>query len=101
MTFDDKLKRAIDSLTTHLHDEISRKTQQISDELALSAQAERQDAEAEAAKLAAAEAAKRAAEESVKQAEAEAAKQQEHLDEAVAEAAHARKELDEALAESE
>src|SRR5262245_41937127 len=77
MTFDDKLKQAIDSLTVHLHDEISRKTQQISDDLAASAQAEREDA-ADAA-----------------------VNQQEHLDEAVAEAARARRELDEALVESE
>ena len=75
MTVDDQLKRAIDSLTANLHDEISRRAQQIRDELAAAVEADR----AETA--------------------AQAAKRQEHLDEAVAEAARTRQQLDDALAE--
>jgi hypothetical protein len=77
MSFDEQLKRAIDSLTANLHDEISRRAQQIRDELAAAVEADRAEASSHAAK------------------------QQEHLDEAVSEAARTRQQLDEALAEAQ
>ena len=51
MTFDEQLKRAFETLTAHLHDEMSRQTQTVIDELAASAQAERDQAVAEAREL--------------------------------------------------
>lgn len=77
MSFDEQLKRAIDSLTANFHDEISRRAQQIRDELAAAVEADRAEATSHAAK------------------------QQEHLDEAVSEAARTRQQLDEALAEAQ
>jgi hypothetical protein len=41
MTFDEQLRRAFETLTAHLHDELSRQAQNAIDELAASAQAER------------------------------------------------------------
>jgi hypothetical protein len=48
MTFDEQLRRAFETLTAHLHDEISHQTQQAIDQLAASAQAERDQAIADA-----------------------------------------------------
>ena len=44
MTFDDQLRRALDTLTAKLHDEASRHAQIVIDELATAAQAERDQA---------------------------------------------------------
>jgi predicted nuclease with TOPRIM domain len=77
MTFDDQLKRAFESLSATLHDELSRRAQHISDELAASVEADRADAAAQAVK------------------------QQEQLNEAAAEAARMRQQLDEALGETQ
>jgi len=51
MTFDEQLRRAFETLSAHLHDEISRQAQTAIDELAASAQAERDQAIAEAREL--------------------------------------------------
>jgi hypothetical protein len=48
MTFDDQLRRAFETLTGRLHDEISRQVQTLVDELAASAQAQRDQAVADA-----------------------------------------------------
>jgi hypothetical protein len=48
MTFDDQLRRAFETLTDRLHDEISRHVQSVVDELTASAQAERNQAVADA-----------------------------------------------------
>jgi len=50
MTFDEQLRRAFETLTAHLHDEISRQAQHVIDELAASAQADRDQAVADAAR---------------------------------------------------
>jgi hypothetical protein len=47
MTFDDHLRRALDTLTAQLHDEVSRHARAVIDELASAAQAERDQAVAE------------------------------------------------------
>jgi hypothetical protein len=51
MTFDEQLRRAFETLTAHLHDEIARQAQTAIDELTASAQAERDQAIAEAREL--------------------------------------------------
>jgi hypothetical protein len=48
MTFDDQMRRAFETLTTRLHDEIARQVQTVVDELAASAQAQRDEAVADA-----------------------------------------------------
>jgi hypothetical protein len=77
MSFDEQLKRAIDSLTVNLHDELSRRAQLIRDELAAAVEADRVHASAQAAQ------------------------QQKHLADAVSEAVRTRQQLDEALADAQ
>ena len=55
MTFDEQLKRAFETLTERVHDEIAREVQRVVDELAASAQTEREQAVNEARDRAAAE----------------------------------------------